>query len=357
MEKKIFVISMLLILSFNLTGCSDIVDFSPASTDFFELEIEEPRGEGEVTPKAGRHKYREGTTVQLSAVPEDDWIFQEWVGNVAQTENENTSILIEENESVKAVFAENIKRQVILSREGSGEGELSGGGTYQKGEEVTLEATPEENSVFTTWESEQVEFYNPDAASTEFAMPAEKVEVSGYFEKVDMYQVTLHKAPDVTGEGDPGSLQGAGKYSAEETVSIDAESNQGWEFAGWEWKSAPEGLNFSQPDEKTTEFDMPAEDVEVNANFNKIPYNYVTVKALDGNDHRGTLQGGGGYYEGEEVTVSAEPEEGYSFVRWHYDDEKISLDNPGEKSAGFDMIDKNLTLEAEFISGPHEENQ
>ncbi|UMZ75255.1 InlB B-repeat-containing protein [Natranaerofaba carboxydovora] len=57
----------------------------------------------------------------------------------------------------------------------------------------------------------------------------------------------------------------------------------------------------------------------------------------------GEISGEGTYEEGEEVTVEAEPEEGYEFEKWKEDGEKITSD----KDYKLEVID-DITLEAQF---------
>ena len=63
-------------------------------------------GEGEVIPSAGTHTYEKGTVVELKAVPAAGWQFKEWIGDVAATGNTETTVLMDKDKTVKAVFIE-----------------------------------------------------------------------------------------------------------------------------------------------------------------------------------------------------------------------------------------------------------
>ena len=82
-------------------------------------------GEGTVTEKvikAGTATdYNSGTIVELTAVPSGEWLFVEWEGDIAGTENP-TQITIDKAKSVIAVF---VKKQYPLTIEIEGEGTVT----------------------------------------------------------------------------------------------------------------------------------------------------------------------------------------------------------------------------------------
>lgn len=65
------------------------------------MEIE---GHGTLYPDVGSHTFERGTIVDVTAEPSEDWEFKEWIGQVADTESPETTIVINEDTTVKAVF-------------------------------------------------------------------------------------------------------------------------------------------------------------------------------------------------------------------------------------------------------------
>ena len=61
-------------------------------------------GQGSVSPANGS-VYDDGTTVDLTATPEAHWIFDGWSGNVADTDASSTTIVMDADQSITAVFA------------------------------------------------------------------------------------------------------------------------------------------------------------------------------------------------------------------------------------------------------------
>ena len=82
-------------------------------------------GEGTVTEKVikagAATDYNSGTIVELTAVPSGEWLFVEWEGDIAGTEN-TTQITIDKAKSVIAVF---VKKQYPLTIEIEGEGTVT----------------------------------------------------------------------------------------------------------------------------------------------------------------------------------------------------------------------------------------
>lgn len=68
------------------------------------LTMEEPEGEGTVSPAVGDHEYVDDTTVPLLATPEYGWDFSHWDGDVYEPGQMQTFILMDEDKNVKAHF-------------------------------------------------------------------------------------------------------------------------------------------------------------------------------------------------------------------------------------------------------------
>lgn len=68
------------------------------------VEIEEPEGQGIVSPKPGTHEHAEGEVVEIKAEPELGWKLSHWDGDVGSEESPSTNITVDEDENVKAIF-------------------------------------------------------------------------------------------------------------------------------------------------------------------------------------------------------------------------------------------------------------
>lgn len=93
-------LAVILLVAF-LVGCGG-EESEPATTTYTLLLSVE--GEGTITPPEGSHSYEHGAMAELKAAPAEGWQFKEWVGAVAETGIEETTVRMDSDQSVKAVF-------------------------------------------------------------------------------------------------------------------------------------------------------------------------------------------------------------------------------------------------------------
>ena len=122
---------------------------------------------------------------------------------------------------------------------------------------------------------------------------------------IPVFQLELAADP---AEG--GAVSGAGVYQLGEDVDIEAVPEYGWEFVEWTGDTDP----LADVTVAEAAFEMPANDLSLTANFNALPLYEVTLAAND--DTWGSVEGAGDYVEGDEITITATPAEGYEFVEW-----------------------------------------
>ena len=132
---------------------------------------------------------------------------------------------------------------------------------------------------------------------------------------------------------DGGSVSTTGGiYELGSILTITATPNQGYEFIGWT------GSNETSM-EITLEVNS---NIELIANFQLIPIPEFTLDLSSGNG--GTISGEGGIYkEGTEITITAVPDEGYSFLKWSNGSTEnpltITINSTQTISATFELIE------------------
>jgi len=148
------------------------------------------------------------------------------------------------------------------------------------------------------------------------------------------FDLTLNAEPEKGG-----TIEGEGEYQYEEEVDISAQAEEGWEFL--EWTGDTDYVD--DPGEANTIVTMPAEDIELTANFEQVPY---TITLNTEPEEGGTVEGEGEYYYGEETEISAEAEKGWIFVEWTGDTEYV--DDPESTATTVNMPAKDIELTANF---------
>ena len=176
-------------------------------------------------------------------------------------------------------------------------GVVTGGGTYNHFENVTLTATANEGYTFTGW-ADGVQ----DAQRT--------VTVTGPAEYVANFQLNSY---EITATANPtvgGVVTGGGTYNHFENVTLTATANEGYTFIGW-----ADGVQDAQ---RTVTVTGPAEYV---ANFQLNSYQ-ITATAYP--SAGGTVTGGGTYNHFETCTLTATPNAYYEFTSWTKNGQVVS---------------------------------
>ena len=93
-----------------------------------------------------------------------------------------------------------------------------------------------------------------------------------------------------------------GSYNKGTQVSITATASEGYRFTGWSNGSSDNPLTVTLNS-----------NTSITANFEQIPVYSISVSAEEGGS---VSSEGGDYSEGEQVTITATPDEGYEFSGW-----------------------------------------
>ncbi len=126
--------------------------------------------------------------------------------------------------------------------------------------------------------------------------------------QIPLYTVTVEKIGEGTVSGGATVIDG-------QSVTLTATPAAGYRFVGWKQGET----NVSTAASYTF---VPTADVTVVAVFELIP-NYTIVVTTIGD---GIVTGAGTYAEGTEVTLTAEPANGYNFVRWEEDGDELGTE-------------------------------
>lgn len=170
--------------------------------------------------------------------------------------------------------------------------------TVLYGEVLNLEALPATGWSFQQWIV---------AADTILSNPYEitmdqSYQITAEF-SLNNYSLTLFNVPS-----EAGIVFGEGTYEFHEQVQTEAIPYSGWSFLYWK----DENDNTVSDDPLYT-FEMPADDQELYAHYQVNSYNLtLSAEPADG----GNVTGAGTYDYGSLVSIEAEPEDDYAFLKW-----------------------------------------
>lgn len=137
-----------------------------------------------------------------------------------------------------------------------------------------------------------------------------------------------------------GSATGGGRFEAGQTVTLRATPDEEATFDGWFLGSASGSLlSTANP------YSFEAEsNVTIVAKFHGGPVPKHTVTLVANPVEGGTVSGGGQYDEGAQADIMATMNEGYNFVGWYENGERVST-NP---HLSFE-VEYDITIEARFV--------
>jgi len=141
----------------------------------YELEVDSTEGGEVVEPGEWTFEYEEGEVVELEAVADEGYKFVEWtndVENIDDVESRETTITMEDDYTITAVFEEVDMYTLTIDIDGEGTVEVAGDAVedgwseeYEEGTELSLEAIAEEGWQFEEWTGD-VEEYDEDITIT-----------------------------------------------------------------------------------------------------------------------------------------------------------------------------------------------
>jgi hypothetical protein len=194
---------------------------------------------------------------------------------------------------------------VTISAANPDRGMVTGGGTFQAGQSVTVTATPNAGFTFVNW-SEGGAAVSTSQAYT-FTANSNRNLVANFS------PITTGTDVTVTVSANPaagGTVSGGGTLQAGQSVTVTATPNAGFNFVNWTEGGTAVGT--------TAAFTFTANaNRSLVANFSQEATGtnvVVTVSASPASG--GTVTGGGTVAPGSEVTVTATAHQGFTFVEW-----------------------------------------
>ncbi len=216
---------------------------------------------GSRAANTGAASYESGSLVTIYAgSPESGYRFSGWVGNIAPTNataTTTTFVMPAYAINLTATWQNTTRYDVTVN--GSQGVVSTGEGTYLAGEQVDIDAGSLAGYTFNGWQAVGITLANSSQAKTSFIMPANDVDLRATWVSTSQgaYTVTVLDSYD--------PFSGAGKYDRNNMVTLKAGSREGYSFDGWTISNP--AVTIISPNDATTFFQMPADNVTVTANW------------------------------------------------------------------------------------------
>ena len=172
----------------------------------------------------GAGSYNYNTQASLSAVPKTGYTFVKWTENGSQVSTANPySFTVTKARTLVAQF-EAVQYNITASASPAAGGTVTGGGTKEHGESVTVKATPNTGYKFVRW----TEGGSQVSTSASYTFTVDKARtLVAVFEKLT-YSITASASPAAGG-----TVTGGGTKEHGASVTLTATPNTGYKFMRW----------------------------------------------------------------------------------------------------------------------------
>ena len=201
--------------------------YSAVETPEYFIRVNTTEG-GKV--EGGNNLYKEGETVMLQAAANKGYRFDHWQKDGVDIEGgESLTFTVEKEVTYVAVF-EALDVKITITVEAGEGGTVKGGGTCPAGMTMKLEAEPNPGYKFVKWVRDGID--TEEEAAFELVTDKSESWMAVFAETgEEIEEVTLYKVTIETGEG--GNAYGAGTFREGSEVSVRAQADKGFAFAGW----------------------------------------------------------------------------------------------------------------------------
>lgn len=237
----------------------------------------------------GSYNYLSSRIIQANA--NYGYHFTHW--NDGVTDNPRTISLTQDTVFI-AYFAPN---QYTLTMNAGEHGSVTGSGTYNYGDTITIQAFPDDHYHFVRWSDGSYE--NP-----------RRYRITGDITLGASFAINTYTVNVVSSDILRGSVESSGTQFVYGTpCTVTATAYSGYTFAGWSNGATYNPYTFAV-----------ISDVELTALFITEGEEIYTITVVSANPTMGNVSGGGQALSGGTLTIRATPNDGYRFVRWNDND-------------------------------------
>ena len=255
-----------------------------------------PTNGGTVT---GGGSYNQGQSCTVSATANNGFTFTNWTenGSVVSTQA-NYTFTVTGNRNLVANFqGQQQSYTITVSANPTNGGTVTGGGSYNQGQQCTVSATPATGYTFLRWtENGSIVSTNANYTFT----------VTGNRNLVAQFQQQNYTISVSANPSNGGTASGGGAYHYGDNCTVIATPANGYAFLSWTENGNQVSTNANYTFSVTGNRTLVAQ-------FQQQSY---TITATANPTNGGTVTGGGTFNYGQSCTLTATPATGYTFVRW-----------------------------------------
>jgi hypothetical protein len=280
--------------------------------------------------------YSSGTSVVLTARPNDGWRFSSWGSDLGSANP--TSFFISKDTSLTATFVP----EVSFAVSGFGTTSPSGTQTFDVNQRVSITAYEGNGYSFSSWSaspSGSVTFDDANAASTTATIKGPGTITANFI----TYPVTFSSSGGGTGSSTNPS--GSQTYKPGQSVPISATAGSGFRFTNW---TVTGTITITDTTSSSTSALINGAGT-ITANF--VPITYNVLFAATGKGTISPAAGSKTYNAGQTIPISANPSSGYSFSNW-VSTGSITFANAASTSTSA-TINGNGTITAIFLQNSY----
>ena len=264
----------------------------------------DPVGSGAVNLNPSKNAYCPGEQVTLTANPNTGYSFSSWSGDIDSSNGATAYITMDGDRTVTAYFSQSCVYTLLVGVNPPGSGTVSlspNKSTYCPNEQVTLTASPNSGYTFSSWSG--VDSSNGTSATV--TMNSNRT-VTANFSQNCTYTLSVNINP--SGSGTVTKNPGKATYCPNEQVTLTAIPNSGYTFSSWSGVDSSNG---------TTAYITMNGNRTVTANFSQnCVYTLSVIVNPSGSGTISLSPNKSTYCPGEQVTLYATPNSGYTFSSW-----------------------------------------
>ena len=229
--------------------------------------------------------YGSGNNIQIAATASNNWLFTSW--NTGATNNPYTITVPATNITYTANFAAAAK--ITVSDNTNVGGIVTGSGTFLIGSTNGITATPSNNWVFLRWNDGVTN-------NSRQIVVVSNVTYTAIFASVAT--ITVLASPT-----NGGSVTGGGTYLSGTNITLRAMASNSWLFTSWNTGATNNPYTIT----------VPTTNITYTANFAAT----ATVSVVASPSNHGSVQGGGTFFVGSNVTLTATASNGWLLAHWN----------------------------------------